>query len=295
VLAPEPEIKNVQRRYRPGTLVLETEYYTDNGAVRVIDFMPPRTRTPELIRIIEGMSRHVPMAMDLGIRFDYGSVVPWVRRSEDGIRATAGPETLHLRTRARLTGQGLRTVAHFSVAAGERVPFELAWSPTHENAPPPTDPEQSLQETEEWWMSWSGRCTFHGEWHGRLRQYVSDLVALAERGFASPIAFDTENHLAFMALAFAGKQVVHARSILTLEGSMDATLVARSMFEGLSQLLWAAQSPDDRPLRWRTFAFVRDWRQMRKKRAQRVGVSEDRNEFIEDGLKNTVTCFESQG
>src|SRR4051812_44327690 len=126
---------------------------------------------------------------------------------------------------------------------------------------------------------------------GRLREYVSELVALAERGFASPIAFDTENHLAFMALAFAGKQVVHARSILTLEGSMDATLVARSMFEGLSQLLWAAQSPHDRPLRWRTFAFVRDWRQMRKQRPQRAGVSEDRNEFIEDGLQRYGHLF----
>ena len=76
VLAPETEIKKIQRSYRPGTLVLETEYYTDSGAVRLIDFMPPRTRTPELIRIVEGMSGHVPMAMDLGIRFDYGSVVP---------------------------------------------------------------------------------------------------------------------------------------------------------------------------------------------------------------------------
>jgi GH15 family glucan-1,4-alpha-glucosidase len=177
-LAPETEIKKVQRRYRPGTLVLETEYYTDSGAVRLIDFMPPRTRTPELIRIVEGMSGHVPMAMDLGIRFDYGSVIPWVRRSDDGIRATAGPETLHLRTRARLTGQGLRTVAHFSVAFGERVSFELAWSPTHENAPPPTDPEQSLRETEEWWMSWSGRCTFHGEWHDAVVRSLITLKAL---------------------------------------------------------------------------------------------------------------------
>src|SRR5687767_5163177 len=106
-LAPETEIKKIQRRYRPGTLVLETEYHTDGGAVRLIDFMPPRTRTPELIRIVEGMSGRVPMAMDLGIRFEYGSVVPWVRRSEGGIRATAGPETLYFRTRARLSGQDL--------------------------------------------------------------------------------------------------------------------------------------------------------------------------------------------
>jgi GH15 family glucan-1,4-alpha-glucosidase len=178
VLAPESEIQKVQRRYRPGTLVLETEYYTDSGAVRLLDFMPPRTRTPELIRIVEGLSGHVPMAMDLGIRFDYGSVVPWVRHSEGGIRATAGPETLYLRTRARLSGQGLRTVANFTVAAGERVPFELAWSPTHQSEPQPTDPEQSLQETEEWWMAWSGRCTFHGEWHDAVVRSLMTLKAL---------------------------------------------------------------------------------------------------------------------
>src|SRR5262245_48321743 len=100
----------------------------------------------------------------------------------------------------------------------------------------------------------------------RLRRYLGDLVALAERSFAGPVTFDGSNHLAFMALAFAGKQVVHARSILTLQGSMDTTLVARSMFEGLSQLLWAAQLPEDRPQRWRAFAFVRDWRQMRERR-----------------------------
>ena len=157
VLAPETGIQRVQRRYRPGTLVLETEYYTDSGAVRLIDFMPPRTRTPELIRIVEGMSGHVPMAMDLGIRFDYGSVVPWVRRSEGGIRATAGPETLYLRTRAQLSGQGLRTVANFTVAAGERVPFELAWSPTHQSEPQPTDPEQSLR-----------RDGSNGGWRGQV-------------------------------------------------------------------------------------------------------------------------------
>src|SRR5688572_4757024 len=87
LLAPAADVQRIERRYRPGTLVLETDYYTASGAVRLIDFMPPRTRTPELIRIVEGLKGQVPMAMDLGIRFDYGSVVPWVRRTESGIRA----------------------------------------------------------------------------------------------------------------------------------------------------------------------------------------------------------------
>ncbi len=122
LIAPAGEVQHVQRRYRQGTLVLETEYRTDGGAVRLIDFMPQRSRTPALMRIVEGVSGTVPMHMDLAIRFDYGSVVPWVRRTPHGIRATAGPETLYCRTDAALTGRGLRTVAEFTVTAGQRVP-----------------------------------------------------------------------------------------------------------------------------------------------------------------------------
>ena len=124
-------------RYVPETLVLETTFATDSGTVKLVDFMPPRTEVPELVRIVEGVDGEVRMAMDLGIRFDYGSVVPWVRRSNGGIRATAGPETLYVRTPVELTGRGLRTVAGFTVRAGERVPFELAWASTHAPEPPP--------------------------------------------------------------------------------------------------------------------------------------------------------------
>jgi GH15 family glucan-1,4-alpha-glucosidase len=177
-LAPAADVQQIQRRYRPGTLVLETDYHTGSGAVRLIDFMPLRTRTPELIRIVEGLEGHVPMEMDLAIRFDYGSVVPWVRRTANGIRATAGPETLYCRTRVQLSGEDLRTVAHFTVAAGERVPFELAWSATHQHEPEPTDPTHSLQETEEWWVAWSGRCTFQGEWRDAVVRSLITLKAL---------------------------------------------------------------------------------------------------------------------
>jgi GH15 family glucan-1,4-alpha-glucosidase len=178
LLAPTGDVQETQRRYRPGTLVLETDYHTASGVVRLLDFMPLRTRTPELIRIVEGLEGHVPMEMDLAIRFDYGSVVPWVRRTEHGIRATAGPETLYCRTRVELSGEDLRTVAHFTVAAGERVPFELAWSATHHREPEPTDPTRSLRETEEWWTAWSGRCTYRGEWHDAVVRSLITLKAL---------------------------------------------------------------------------------------------------------------------
>lgn len=178
MVRPSVDVQQVQRRYRAGTLVLETDYRTASGAVRLIDFMPPRTRTPELIRIVEGLEGHVPMAMDLAIRFDYGSVIPWVRRTEHGIRATAGPETLYCRTRVQLSGQDLRTVAHFTVAAGERVPFELAWSATHQSEPDPIDAIRSLQETTEWWQAWSGRCSFRCEWDDVVVRSLITLKAL---------------------------------------------------------------------------------------------------------------------
>ena len=177
-LAPATGIRQVERRYRPDTLVLETEYSTDTGTVRLIDFMPPRTDAPELMRIVEGVRGEVHMRMDLAIRFDYGSVVPWVRRTDNGIRATAGPETLYCRTPADLSGQGLRTTADFSVKAGQRVPFELVWSPTHKSEPEPTDPAQSLRDTEEWWTKWSQQCSFHGEWRDAVVRSFITLKAL---------------------------------------------------------------------------------------------------------------------
>ena len=178
MLAPAVEVHHVHRRYRPGTLVLESDYHTAAGVVRLIDFMPPRTGTPELIRMVEGLEGNVPMRMDLAIRFDYGSVVPWVRRTEQGIRATAGPETLYLRTPVQLSGEDLRTVAHFNAAPGDRVPFELAWSPTHRSEPEPTDPTRNLHDTTEWWHAWSARCCFQGEWHDAVVRSLITLKAL---------------------------------------------------------------------------------------------------------------------
>jgi GH15 family glucan-1,4-alpha-glucosidase len=177
-IAPDDRVRTIRRRYRPGTLVLETEFVTDAGAVRLIDFMPPRTRSAELIRIVEGVEGRVALSMDLAIRFDYGSVVPWVRHSDGGIRAIAGPDTLYCRTGVPLTGRGLRTVARFSVAAGERVPFELAWSSTHQPEPPPSDADACLRQTEAWWTEWSDRCTYQGEWREAVVRSLITLKAL---------------------------------------------------------------------------------------------------------------------
>ncbi len=178
LLAPEGKIRSVTRRYRDGTLILETEYETDAGAVTVIDWMPIRTDTPAMFRMVVGQRGQVPMRMELIVRFDYGSIVPWVRRSDRGIRATAGPDTLYCRTEVPLKGEDLRTVAEFTVAVGQRVVFELAWAPTHAPEPELQDAARSLAETEAWWQSWSGRCTYQGEWRDAVLRSLITLKAL---------------------------------------------------------------------------------------------------------------------
>ncbi len=124
-----------------------------------------------------------------------------------------------------------------------------------------------------------------------LRQQLQELVAMSAKAFTPPPSFDSENHMAFMAITFAVKQNEHARSVLLLDQSADAVLIGRSMWEGLCQLLWAAQAPDDRPLRWRSFAFVLDWRLMQKELAAGKEVAEDRREKIAEGLREHGRYF----
>lgn len=180
LLAPVGNIRNIRRRYREGTLILETEYETDDGVVTLIDWMPPRTAVPDVMRIVAGKRGQVPMRMELIIRFDYGSVVPWVRHMERGIRATAGPDTVYCRTDVELRGENLHTVADFTVSAGQRIPFELSWCATYQHQPVPEgkDVAQNLKETEEWWREWSDRCTYQGEWRDAVLRSLIILKAL---------------------------------------------------------------------------------------------------------------------
>ncbi|MCI0380785.1 MAG: glycoside hydrolase family 15 protein [Gemmataceae bacterium] len=167
-----------RRRYREGTLVLETEHETDTGTVTVIDCMPPRGDTPTLVRMVVGKRGVVPMRMQLVIRFDYGSIVPWVRRTQTGIRALAGPDALLLDTPVELHGEDLTTVADFQVAQGQQVPFVLRWQPCHESTPPPIEPEKAIRITERWWRRWSSRCTYQGSWRDAVLRSVITLKAL---------------------------------------------------------------------------------------------------------------------
>jgi GH15 family glucan-1,4-alpha-glucosidase len=178
LVAPAAPVRAVQRRYRPGTLVLETEFETDAGVVVLSDCMPVRAPAPTLVRIVSGRRGAVPMRLELVIRFDYGSLVPWVRRRADGLWAIGGSNALRLRAPGDLRGEDFRTVAEFTVAAGERVPFTLTWSPSHEPEPPAPDPEATLRETEAWWREWSERCTYEGDWRDPVVRSLVTLKAL---------------------------------------------------------------------------------------------------------------------
>ena len=179
-LAPrETERVRVTRRYRDGTLVLETTFVTPEGSVRVHDCMPPRDRTPDVVRVVEGLSGEVAMRMELTIRFDYGSVMPWVRRLPDGrLGAIAGADALVLQEGVETHGEGPMTAADFTVRAGQRVPFVLSWHPSHEPPPRLMDAVQVLDDTQAWWQEWSGRCCYRGPWEEVVRGSLVTLKAL---------------------------------------------------------------------------------------------------------------------
>jgi GH15 family glucan-1,4-alpha-glucosidase len=178
LLTPAVNIQQVRRHYRHDTLILETDFHTDAGQVTVIDFMPQRTETPDVVRIVAGKQGQVPMKMDLIIRFDYGSIVPWVRRLDWGLRATAGPDTLYLRTPVDMQGEDMHTVAAFTISAGERVPFVLSWCPTHARVPESAEAEALLLAAEAWWQEWSSRCAYEGRWKEAVVRSLITLKAL---------------------------------------------------------------------------------------------------------------------
>jgi len=191
-IAPRGEVRRCRRAYREQTLVLETEVTTDDGTVRLVDCMTPRRHHPEVVRVVEGVRGRVPMRMELVIRFDYGSVVPWVRRLADGaLGAVGGPDALCLRTPVEHRGEGLTTVADFTVGEGERVPFTLTWYASHLEVPPPCDPFAAVRDTERRWREWCGRSTYDGEWREPVVRSLLTLKALAYQPTGGIIAAPT--------------------------------------------------------------------------------------------------------
>ena len=175
LFTPTEEITATRRCYTDGSLILETEIETRSGAIRLIDFMPPRGENPDIVRIVEGVRGKVEMKMELIIRFDYGRIVPWVRKRNGDLEAIAGPDGLVLRTPIETRGEELTTIAEFVVEQGDRVPFVLTWFASHENAPRAINPEHALRDTVAYWKEWSGKCEPQGEWHEAV---VRSLITL---------------------------------------------------------------------------------------------------------------------
>lgn len=173
-------LQAVRRRYRPDTLILETDFETANGTVTVTDFMPLDTEHSHIVRLVTGRSGRVDMRMDLVLRFDYGSSVPWVSRlpGEPGLRAVAGPDMVTLRTVVPMHGHDMRTVASFSVSAGETLPFVLTYCPSHRPVPASIDPLASLDATALVWHRWAARGTQAGEWSEAVSRSLITLKAL---------------------------------------------------------------------------------------------------------------------
>jgi GH15 family glucan-1,4-alpha-glucosidase len=178
LIAPTAEVSATRRRYREGTLVLETDYETATGVVTVTDAMPVRPDAASVVRLVEGKRGRVRMRLELIIRFDYGSVIPWVRRTDDGLSALAGPDGLQFRTPVDVKGENFRSIGEFDVAAGERIPFELTWYVSHRAPPAPIDVAEQIGEADSWWRQWSSACSYEGEWFDAVLRSLITLKAL---------------------------------------------------------------------------------------------------------------------
>jgi GH15 family glucan-1,4-alpha-glucosidase len=177
-IAPVGEVRRVQRRYRPGTLVLETDLETDDGAVRLVDCMPPQDGHVDLVRVVEGVRGRVAMRTRLSPRFDYGRLIPSLGRVDRGVTAVAGPDALRLSTPVDLRTDAATASATFTVSSGDRVPFRLVWYPSHRTPPEPGDSVDMVARTEAWWREWSGRCRYEGPYRDDLLRSLITLKAL---------------------------------------------------------------------------------------------------------------------
>ena len=192
LLAPAGEVLASSRRYRPGTLVLETEFETADGVVRVIDFMPRRGQgPPHLMRIVEGVRGQVPMRMELALRPDYGSIVPWIEPAPDGVSATAGPDAFRLSTSLPLRIEDGTARAEFLAVEGARERLTLTWHLSYEEAPPVEDADSALARTEAWWREWSGRSRYQGAYQEEVLSSLIVLKAMTSETTGALIAAPT--------------------------------------------------------------------------------------------------------
>jgi GH15 family glucan-1,4-alpha-glucosidase len=191
LLAPRGHVQRCTRAYRSGTLILDTTFETDGGAVTVTDCMPTTSVASHLVRVIRGVRGHVPMRTEIVVRFDYGRLVPWVRKAHNGIRAIAGPDSLRIQSDVPLRGENMTTVSDFDVAEGDTISFALTWHPSHVSAPHDVGTREMIERTSDWWRAWSERCTYDGEWRDVVVRSLVTLKALTHTATGGIIAAPT--------------------------------------------------------------------------------------------------------
>ena len=190
-ICPEGQAWSASRCYREHTLILETTFEGDEGAARVIDFMPIRDNNSDVVRIVEGVRGKVDLRMMLSLRFDYGRTVPWVTAIEDGIRAVAGPGVAVLHASVPVHGEELKSVAEFTVRQGEKVWFTLTYGDSFKPDPEPIDAKQALEDTEAFWTNWAGKMNYDGEYREAVERSLITLKAMTFRPTGGLVAAPT--------------------------------------------------------------------------------------------------------
>jgi GH15 family glucan-1,4-alpha-glucosidase len=193
-IAPAGAIQKATRQYWDHTLILETRFVTDAGEVALIDFMPPRGRFSDVVRIVRGIRGAVELTSALSLRFNYGSAVPWVTKIDGGIRAVAGPDIVVLRTPVETHGEAMQTVGNFPVSEGQSIPFVLtygAYGDYQHPDPPAIDAERALEETAEFWKKWASHSPYDGKHREAVERSLLTLKALTYRPTGGVVAAPT--------------------------------------------------------------------------------------------------------
>jgi GH15 family glucan-1,4-alpha-glucosidase len=193
-IRPVDGIVSSRRRYRPGTMIIETTFVTKGGEVCLTDFMPPRGKHSDVVRIVRGVRGRVKMEMELVLRFDYGLTVPWVTKHEQEVRAIAGPNMTVLRSEckgsepAEFRGEDMKTVSDFAVRAGEEVCFTLTYASSNEEVPAAVPVEDELRDTQAYWCEWSDRSTYKGKYAEVVQRSLMTLKAMTYRPTGGVVA-----------------------------------------------------------------------------------------------------------
>jgi GH15 family glucan-1,4-alpha-glucosidase len=169
------------RKYRDHTLILETIFASNDGAVKLIDFMPIREHHSDVVRVVEGLHGSLSLRMELALRFDYGRTVPWVTAIEDGIRGVAGPNLVMFHASVPVHGEDLKTVAEFTVQPGQRIWFTLTYGTSYEPEPAPIDAAQAERDTENFWIPWTRQLTYRGQYQQIVERSLITLKAMTYR------------------------------------------------------------------------------------------------------------------